>query len=188
MMPKKMPVAALKNQLKNLSQQETISLICSLYQSCPDAADALNARFSGDDYVKELLAEGKAKIQKEFSGRGMKAPSLSKAKKVISDFKKVSKTQNDVIELKIYYMECLAEFGNAFGDMPVSFYDSMESVYHDVVSSLNKLGSEDLFNAFYPRLQGVITKVEGHGYGISDSLSTVLKDELEWGAEGDETL
>ena len=76
-MPKKMTVAALKKELKNLSQQETITLICSLYQSCPDAADILNAKFSGEDYIQGLLSDGKEKISKELSGRGMKVPSLS---------------------------------------------------------------------------------------------------------------
>lgn len=185
-MPKKMPVTALKKHLMNLSQQEAISLICSIYQSCPDAANILNARFRDEDYVKDLMAESKEKIQKEFSSRGMKVPSLSKAKKVISDFKKVSTTPEDVIELKLYYVECLAEFGNSFGDMPESFYDSLESVYGDIVSSLNKLGAEDMYSAAYPRLQSIISEVDGLGYGISDSLSTMLEDELEWKSDGDE--
>ena len=186
-MPKKMPVAALKKQLKSLSQQETIALICSLYQNCPDVANILNAKFSGEDYVKGLLAESKEKIEKEFSGQGMKVPSLSKAKKVISDFKKVSPTPEDILELKLHYVECVAEFGSSFGDMPESFYDSLESVYSDVVSGLNKLGSEELFAAFYPRLHSVITEVDGLGYGISDGLSFVLDDELEWKPENEES-
>ena len=179
-MPKKMPMTTLKNQLKDLPQQEIISLICSLYRSCPDAADVLNARFSGDDYVKELLGECKEKIQKEFSGRGLKAPSLSKAKKVISEFKKISTEQKDVIELKLYYLECLAEFGRSFGDMPESFYNSMENVFSDVVASLNKVGSEDLFTACYPRLQNIIHKMDGLGYGTSDLLSAELEEKLKW--------
>ena len=186
-MPKKMPVAALKKQLKALSQQEMISLICSLYQSCPDAANILSAKFSGQDFVKGLLAESKEKIEKEFSGQGMKGPSLSKAKKVISDFKKVSPAPEDVLELKLHYAECVAEFGSSFGDIPDSFYDSLENVYSDVVSSLNKLGSEELFTAFYPRLKSIIREVDGLGYGISDGLSFVLEDELEWKPEDEES-
>ena len=174
-MPKKLPVAALKKQLKTLSQQEMISLICSLYQSCPDAANILSAKFSGQDFVKGLLAESKEKIEKEFSGQGMKGPSLSKAKK------------EDVLELKLHYAECVAEFGSSFGDIPESFYDSLENVYSDVVSSLNKLGSEELFTAFYPRLKSIIREVDGLGYGISDGLSFVLEDELEWKPEDEES-
>ena len=185
-MPKKMTVAALKKQLMYLSQQEVISLICNIYQSCPDAANILNARFNDKTYVKELMAESKEKIEKEFSGRGMKVPSLSKAKKVISDFKKVSAAPEDVLELKLFYVECLAEFGNSFGDMPESFYSSLESVYCDVVSSLNNLGSEDLFKAFYPRLKDIISEVDGLGYGLSDNLGTVLEDDLEWEPDSDE--
>ena len=179
-MPKKMTVAALKKELKNLSQQETITLICSLYQSCPDAADILNAKFSGEDYIQGLLSDGKEKISKELSGRGMKVPSLSKAKKAISDFKNVGASPQDILELKMHYVECLAHFGNLFGDMPESFYDSLESVYCDVVSGLNKLRSEELFAAFYPRLEKVISEVDGLGYGISDSLSCVLDNDLQW--------
>ena len=182
-MQKKMPVATLKTQLKNLSQQEMISLICSLYQNCPDAANILNAKFSGEDYVKGLLAESKEQIEKEFSGQGMKVPSLSKAKKVISDFKKVLPASENVLELKLHYVECVAEFGSSFGDMPESFYDSLESVYSDVVSGLNKLASEELFAAFYPRMKSIIREVDGLGYGISDGLSFVLDDELKWKPE-----
>lgn len=187
-MPKKMTVAALKKHLMYLSQQDVIALICSIYQSCPDAANILNARFNNEDYVKELMAESREKIQKEFSGRGMKVPSLSKAKKVISDFKKVSAAPEDVIELKLCYVECLAEFGSSFGDMPESFYNSLESVYGDIVSSLNKLRSEDMYSAAYPRLQSIISEVDGLGYGLSDNLSVVLEDDLEWEPDGDEAL
>ena len=145
-MSKKMSVAALKQQLKVLSQQEMIALLCSLYQSCPDAAAILNAKFSGADYIKGLMLESKDKIHKEFDAK-TKIPSLSKAKKVISEFKKVSPAPEDVLELKLYYAECVAKFGNSFGDMPESFYDSLERIYSDVISNLNKLKSEDLFRA-----------------------------------------
>ena len=182
-MPKKMSVTALKKQLNALSRQEMISLICSLYQSCPDAANILSAKFSGQNFVKGLLAESKEKIEKEFSIQGMKVPSLSKAKKVISDFRKVSPAPEDLLELKLHYAECVTEFGSSFGDMPESFYDSLENVYSDVVSGLNRLGAEELFAAFYPRLQNIITEVDGLGYGISDSLRFVLDDELEWKPE-----
>ena len=186
-MPKKMTLAALKKQLKVLSQQEMLSLVCGLYQSCPDVANILNARFSGDGYIKGLLDESKERISKEFSGRGLKVPSLSKAKKVISDFKKISPAPEDLLELRIYYVECVAEFGNSFGDMPESFYDSLESVYSDVVSGLNNLKSEELFRMFYPRLKNIISDVNGLGYGISDVLYTALDDDLEWSPEENDT-
>ena len=164
-----------------------ITLVCSLYQSCPDVEKILNARFRGADYVKLLLAEYKEKIQKEFSGLGMKAPSLAKAKRVISDFKKVSPDPENELELKLCYAESVAEYGSSFGDMTESFYNSLDSVFRDVVSGLNKLKSEAAFRAFYPRLQNIITEADVLGYGLSDELCIVLDDELEWNPEEEDT-
>lgn len=186
-MPKKMPVSSLKKQLNDLSQQEMISLICKLYQSCPDTTNILNARFNGEDYVKGLLAESMEKIEKEFSGRGMKLPSLPKAKKVIADFEKVSSSPEDVLELKLHYVSSLTEFGRYLGDMPESFYNSLEKVYSDIVAGLNKLKSEAMFAFFYPKLRNIMAEAEDLGYDLSDNLSFVLEEKLRWKPENEKS-
>ena len=180
-MPKQMTLTEVKKKLSHLSQKELIALIAKLYKTNSDAVNILNVELGDASYTDELLEESKQKIQNIFfPERSMAFPSLSKAKKIISDFKKASNSFGGLIELKVYYAECVAEFGNAYGDMPESFYDSLESVYEDVVTGLNKMNSESLFAKYYERLKAIADSTGDMGYGISEALSFFLYDDLGW--------
>ena len=183
-MAKKLTVAALKKQLDAISRQEVVDLVCRLYQKCPDASNMLNAEFNGAAFIKELLEKSKGQIRNEFfKTRGMSFPTLSKAKKPISEFKKASKDPKDAIEITLYYAECLAEFIAGNGDSPESFYDSLESVFGAVVKLLNKTDSEELFKTFYPRLEMVVNMAENFGYGLGPQLEDILDEDLNWNPE-----
>lgn len=180
-MPKQMTVTEVKKKLSRLSQKELIALIAKLYKTSPDAANMLNVEFGDASYADELLEESKRKIQKIFfPERGMAVPSLSKAKKIISDFKKASDSFDGIIELKVFYAECVSTFGDDYGDMPESFYDSLESVYEDIVIGLNKMNDESLFAKYYERLKTIAGSTENLGYGIAEVLQSFLHDDLGW--------
>ncbi len=183
-MAKKLTITALKKRLDAISRQEVVDLVCRLYQSCPDASNMLNAEFNGATFVKDFLEKSKEQIRNEFfKTRAMSFPSLSKAKKAISEFKKASKDPKDTVEVTLYYAECLAEFIAGNGDSPESFYDSLESVFGFVVKLLNKVDSEELFKTFYSRMELVVKAVENAGYGIDAQLEDILDEDLNWNPE-----
>lgn len=71
-MAKKLSAAQLKKKLKDFSQEELIYLVERVYQSCPEAADLINAELGDENYSEKLLEEAKEKVRKEFfPTRGM---------------------------------------------------------------------------------------------------------------------
>lgn len=171
-MAKKLSAAQLKKKLKDFSQEELIYLIGRIYQSCPEAADLINAELGDENYSVKLLEEAKEKVRKEFfPTRGMGRLSLSSAKSVIASFKRICKDPAMVLDLQLYYVENGVEFTNTYGDINESFYNSMGSVYHTVTETLNKLDDEDLYLQFEERLKAVLDETDGIGWGFSEDLS-----------------
>ena len=180
-MPKKMTVTEVKKKLAHMSQKELIALISRLYKASTEVVNILNIELGDPSYENELLEESKQKIHKIFfPGRGMAVPSLSKAKKVISDFNTASGSFDGILELKVYYAECVSEYGNGYGDMPESFYDSLESVFDDIVTRLNKKDEDRLYEQYYQRLQKVVDNMDGLGFGTADGVNFSLLNELNW--------
>lgn len=171
-MAKKLTATQLKKKLKEYSQEELIYLISRVYQSCPEAADLINADLGDEDYTAKLLSEAKAKVRKEFfPTRGMGRLSLSAAKSVITSFKRVCKDPAMVLDLQLYYVENGVEFTNAYGDINEPFYNSMGSVYHTVTETLIKMDDEKLYRKFAKRLKAVLDETEGIGWGFNEDLS-----------------
>ncbi|MDO4339391.1 MAG: DUF6155 family protein [Eubacteriales bacterium] len=188
MVKKKMSMAELKKELKQMSQDQMIDLVTRLYKSSKEACDLINGEFAGDAYLEQMLEESKAKVRKEFfPTRGMGRLSLSAAKSAISAFKKVCGNPKYVLDLQLYYVECGVEFTNTYGDITEAFYDSMDSMYSTVVRTLNKLDDIHLFELFKDRLIAVIDETGGCGWGFNEGLCFSYGS-LKWVEEDDEYL
>ena len=88
-----------------------IYLIGRVYQSCPEAADLINAELGDENYSEKLLDEAKEMVRKEFfPARGLGRLSLSSAKSVIASFKRICKDPAMVLDLQLYYVENGVEF------------------------------------------------------------------------------
>ncbi|MGI2296145.1 hypothetical protein [Paenibacillus sp. GXUN7292] len=101
---------------------------------------------------------------------------LARAKKAISDFKKLSNDEILTIDLMICYVEQGVDFTNAYGDISEPFYNSMVSMYANVLRMIN--GNELLFLKLKKRLERIVTKTSGIGWGFHDDLA-YLYTELE---------
>ena len=106
-MPKKITITDLKKRLLQLNQREMVELVCKIHKNCPDAARMLTMEFGDSDYEAELFEETKKKIRNQFfPERGLGRLSLATAKKAITEYKKVNKSAESILELQVYYMEC----------------------------------------------------------------------------------
>ena len=105
---------------------------------------------------------------------------LERAQDAISRYQRAVGDTNGVIELMLHYVECGNRFTIDYGDINEQFYDSMESVFIDVVKILRKAGEETI-NKFLPRLRKIVLKVKGIGWGYYDTLADVFAENF--GAE-----
>ena len=106
--------------------------------------------------------------------------SLSMAKKVLAEFKKVCRNIELVSELKLYFVECGTKFTNMYGDIDEGFYNVVCDIYHDVIESVS--GDKTLFQKWNDRLVNIVQESNGIGWGFHDYLVEKYYG-IPWGGE-----
>ena len=74
----------------------------------------------------------------------------------------------------VYYVECGTQCTVDFGDIDAWFYESLESMFAQVVKTLQQSG-QDTIDRFLPRLEAIVRQARGIGWGYYDDLSATLK-------------
>lgn len=167
----KMKLTDLKRQLKQYDHKELIGLISELYKQNHDIQHYLSVKFRGDEVIQELQEKAEKEIEDEFfPDKGFGKMRLAKAKKAISDFRKLTGDKRRTVELMLFYVEIGTEFTNTYGDIDEKFYDSMNSMYFKVTKECEN--DEKLFHELHDRLYGVVVDSRGIGWGYHD----ILKD------------
>src|SRR5215831_12323567 len=99
---------------------------------------------------------------------------LARARKAISDYKKATKNACGTLELMVYYVECGTQCSVDFGDIDAWFYESLESMFRQVIQTLQH-SDHDTLDRFLPRLDAIVRQARGIGWGYYDGLSATLK-------------
>lgn len=169
----KLKVPELKKKLKELEVKDLIQTVADLYKMNQEVKDFLNVKFIGEKVVQELFERAKKEIEHEFFPEtGFGKMRLAKAKKAITDFKKLTGDFEKVIDLMLFYVERGTKFTNTYGDIDERFYSSMESMYKKVAIACDK--DEKLFVKFKPRLYAIVLETNGMGWGYHDYLFDVF--------------
>lgn len=185
-MPKKkeMTINDLKKHLTEFNETELKKLLCHLYKNSDLAEKMINVFILGSVYEEKLLEQYKEKMYGVFFPDNIVRSgfSLSWAKSLISEFKKIVTSNEKILDLQLYYVECGTDFTNTFGDIDMKFYDSMCSVYHTVVQAVNKHENDDLYLKFKDRLYSIVYDTRNMGWGFHDYVSEVFNC-IPWRAE-----
>lgn len=166
----KLKVTELKKQLKTFDQKELIQLVADLYKHSKEVQTYLTVQFVGEEAVEQLLEDAKKKIRDEFfPDKGFGKLGLTKARKAITDFKKVTGDEVKTLELMVYFVELGVDFTNSFGDIDEKFYNTMIKVFDQVITLCFK--HEEYYRAFTDRLEQIVEDTEGIGWGFHDELA-----------------
>ena len=165
---KELTISALKKQLEGLERKELERLLCELYKFNEAAEQMINLRLLDEAYAQKLLEQYEERLYNIFfQDNLMRAGfSLRMAKSVVSDFKKICRNDELVLELKLYFAECGTEFTNMFGDIDEAFYNAVCSAFHDVAAAAAE--DERLFLKWGDRLKNIIGDMGGIGWGVYD--------------------
>ncbi|MBU4245664.1 MAG: DUF6155 family protein [Nanoarchaeota archaeon] len=170
-------LAELRRRLELSGNKELVKLILELAKLRKDNAAWLEAKLCGSEKHSESIEHYKQKILSGFYKRsGWPQLKLSEAKRAISDFKKASKDNALLIDLMIFYVETGTEFTRKYGDIDERFYSSMETMYDDAVKLLNRIGDAVLIDKFRQRLEDIVTKTKGMGWGYHDTLGDIYEE------------
>jgi len=118
--------------LKKLGKEELYSLLVELAGLKKENADFLRLKLV--ENADEAIIYYKKKIKELLWPERI---NLREARKAISDFKKISKKPEHLLELMVFYVEQGMEIGEEYGDMYEAFYSSMELMFEHVIKMLN---------------------------------------------------
>ncbi|MFA4887310.1 MAG: DUF6155 family protein [Candidatus Nanoarchaeia archaeon] len=171
-MPKKIDLdnVRIRKELKSLSKEELMLLLSELIKLKKENAYWLQGKLRGKEGINETMNYYKTRMKGAFNSERI---NLQEARRAMAEFKTISKDPEQVIELMTFYIETGTELENRLGDLYESFYDSLESVFKQVITFLNQ--HTELIEKFRPRLARVIER-SCEGWGHRDILEELFED------------
>ncbi|AQT67507.1 hypothetical protein STSP2_00655 [Anaerohalosphaera lusitana] len=160
-----------KKVLSNRDRKELLALIKDLYSLNKQNKTFVQARYSLIDQVRPYKA-----IIKDCISIDLDRPiDLAGAKKAISQYRKAVGDHEGVLELMVFYVECGNDLTCEYGDINEQFYYSLESVFEKALKTLTQ-SDDDTVEKFLPRLDAVVEKAQGIGWGYYDTILSLLCD------------
>ncbi len=167
-------VGLLKQYLRQRSQTELVEEIAELFTRLDTVKDYYQLRLGTDE---EALKKYKNIIEKKFfPTRGYGDARLSVARKAVTDFQKVSKTSESLIDLMLFYVETGVRYTNSYGDINEAFYSSLESMYE---RALKLIRTKKLQAQFNERCKSVVADTRDIGWGFHDMLVQIYSENFE---------
>lgn len=172
--PVKLTKTALNKHLKQLSHDQLVDLVKACFSVSKDMERYLAVKILGDEAVESLFQEYRKKVEQEFfPEHGDGKLRLKAAKNAISEFGKLTGDVKRSLELKLIYVENGVRFTLTYGDMDERFYNSMESVYADIINQVNKDETGELFEEFEERLEAIVWDTREVGWGFHENLAEI---------------
>ena len=137
--------------IKKLGKEELRSLLLEL--SSLNKENETYLRLKLENKPEDALNHYKKKLKSILQNERI---NLREARKAISDFKKISKEPKHILELMIFYVETGVKTGEQYGDMYEAFYSSMESMFGQIVKTLNV--NQHLIPQYRERLNTIIRR------------------------------
>jgi len=160
--------------LSSLDDKELLNIIRDLYGLNADNKVFLASRLGIGDY-QSLVEPYRRAIRREFNpDRGFPRLDIAAARKALNDFKRASADSKAVADLMVFYVEQGVACTLQYGDIDEHFYDSLESVFSEVVTLISETGDSEMTNEFRPRLDRIVNNTGSIGWGFHDYLSEVF--------------
>ena len=163
-----MGLTDLKKELNKLEKSKLIEVVLELYKKNKSVKDYFDFYINPNE--KELFNKYQKIVFESFypkRGFGLK---LKEGKQAISDFKKFEPSTLLLSDLMLYYVETGVKFTNDFGDIDENFYVSVEKMFIQALTLMNK---EDILDEFSERALKVVSGADGTGWGFFDSLASI---------------
>jgi hypothetical protein len=165
----------LRRKLKSLEKDKLVSLLLDVADLRKENLEWLLLKLEGENGEGEAMIYFKGKIRTCIFNDAR--PNLKEARKLISNFKKISKDEKHIIELMIFYVETGTRLGEKYGDLYEAFYTSMENMFYEIIGLLNEPSNTSLKGQFEPRLNWIVEHA-AEGWGHKDTLEGYI-DELQ---------
>lgn len=167
----------IKSQLADFDRAGLMQLVSDLYAFNKDNQTFLHARFT---FITNALDDYKKRIRLALCpdiARRNANPSVAKAKKAISEYKKAVGDLLGIIELRVFWCEIAVEFSMNYGFGDVGYLEALLRQYSEVCSALPSI-QEPLLSQYIERMETVRDDAAQIGYGVFDGMNDLLGDML----------
>jgi hypothetical protein len=162
--------SAIRQYLDTQSKPALLALVKDLYDASPSTRDFLHARVqaeAGDGTAVERYR--RTIIEQFFPPRGFGKLRLAEARNAIRDYRRATGHLAGTIDLMLTYVENGTQFTREFGDVNEAYYNSLESVLHEMTQLLRK-EDPSLYPEFRERIQRLGDHADYIGWGYGDYL------------------
>ncbi|MBP1996004.1 DUF6155 family protein [Paenibacillus eucommiae] len=167
----KITASQVKKTLKGYDSDVLISIIMDCYKMNDGVKKYLNVMIDPEGTINELYEGAKDQVLQEFfPKRGEPKLRLAKAKKAIAEFSKLSHDEVRTIDLMIYYVELGVKFIDSYGWDDEHFYNSMASVYANIIKNVHVNSNPGLAMMFKERMLKIVTASIDMDWELYDDL------------------
>ena len=167
----KLSLRDFKKHLSTMTFDEIIMDITTLYKDVPAVKEYYLAKFCPTAEAN-LLQKYKEIIKNEFfPNRGFGKARASVIRKAISDFKKVAKLPNSVVELLFFHVSIGVDYTKTYGDIHEAFYNSLVSSFEQALKHSVKY---DIYDEITEDAEALLEKCQGFGWGFSENITDVF--------------
>jgi len=171
----------INKKLRSMNNNELYSVIIELVKLRKENKEWLTAKLFANEDIQEIINIYKKKMDELFFHEIKQVGwqyriDISKIKQVIADFRKISIKPEHYIEILVNYIEDAIELEKDIGDLYSGFYDSVESVFKQVISLLNE--NKELIPIYKDKLEKAVSYCH-EGWGHKDNMEDIfslLKD------------
>ncbi len=163
----------LTKKLEALEKNKLISLLLDVADLRKENLEWLELKLEGASGEEEAIKYFKGKIKVCIFNNAK--PNLKEARKLISNFKKISGNERLTIELMVFYVETGTKLGEMYGDLYDTFYTSMENMFYEIVGLLNKPQNASFKEQFKPRLNWIVEHAT-EGWGYKDTIKEYVSE------------
>jgi hypothetical protein len=176
-MPKQdMKSGILKSYLQQVSKEQLADDITELFTKFEPVRDYYQTKLLPENN-SQIIEKYKAIIRNEFfPARGFGKARLLVARKAVSEYKKICRTNASLADLMLFYVEQGVRFTDAYGDIDEPFYNSMESMFKKAVEFIVTHKLQDVFE---DRCRRIVSDTSGMGWGFHDQLSDIYNEHFE---------
>jgi hypothetical protein len=173
---KKKPIgwSAIRQRLNVLSKPGLLALVKDLYEASSSNRDFLHARVQAEAGDGTAVERYRRTIIEQFSpSRGFGKLKLAVARRAIRDYRRATGSLAGTIDLMLTYVENGTQFTRDFGDINEAYYNSLESILHEMTQLLRKKGP-----ALYPQFRERIQRLGDHADHIGWGYGDYLRDQV----------
>lgn len=162
---REMGLVELKRALKTVDKDGLINLVCDLYRHHKQVKDYLDFYVNPDE--EALYARCREKVLRAFFPKRGYALRLAEGRKAIAEFRIFGGGNAMLADLMLCYAENGVAYTNEYGDISMSFYDSVSGVYR---KALLLMRDEGLLDRFRKRARLLVDETDGIGWGFHSDM------------------